>query len=126
MTMRCRRALWVYSQPFILFRDLFRRVQTCSVEFCCFLSDQLLVKQSVCCGLDRTRVGQGMKNNSQAMLVLVVAARTGGTNNLYYWTESRQKKQTPSVLLLVGLRPAAASWRWPAWRRRRCWSWHSL
>ena len=90
--MRCRRALWVYSQPFILFRDLFRRVQTCSVEFCCFLSDQLLVKQSVCCGLDRTRVGQGMKNNSQAMLVLVVAARTGGTNNLYYWTESRQKK----------------------------------
>ena len=39
------------------------------------------------------------------MLVLVVAARTGGTNNLYYWTESRQKKQTPSVLLLVGLRP---------------------
>ena len=55
-----------------------------------------------------------MKDNSQAMLVLVVAARTGGTNNLYYWTESRQKKQTPSVLLLVGLRPAAASWRlWP-------------
>lgn len=78
--MRCRRALLGTLSLFILFRDLFRRVQTCSVEeiCCCFLIDQLLVKQSVCCGLDRTRVGQGMKNNSQAMLVLVVSGAHRG------------------------------------------------